>query len=315
MKAFLRTIFIALLFTIPGLSQGASSGMKPIPSWASAAQRQKFKLRASELKAQSQGLDAEILRFNEKCESVDEKSPLIGECERDQAVLEEEKARYLEKIKEYNQDLKTEIPKPKPKSVPVKGPEIAMNDPWGIKGEDLRDAVASAPATPALKQAEEALANGDAFDGKNIKPHAPITGKVGDDYFGNKSTTTVISYQSPAAVRLGIQPAPAIDPKATAAEKKVYEKLSSAKAAADQELLEADKRMEAAKADAAKGKLDPDPKVQAASANKLEAERLVFKQAINKAKEADQALRHFHMDGLDKNPAAKGPKEPPSPGK
>jgi hypothetical protein len=57
-------------------------------------------------------LDERIGRFNQRCGSVPENSPLIGECEREQAAIKVAKANYKEAATLYERDLATAIATP-----------------------------------------------------------------------------------------------------------------------------------------------------------------------------------------------------------
>jgi hypothetical protein len=99
-------IFVGLIVLFGILPQHGRS-QTGVPDELPAAQKTEFAKRKLELAQQSAALDERIGRFNQRCGSVPENSPLIGECEREQAAIKVAKANYRDAAALYERDLAT----------------------------------------------------------------------------------------------------------------------------------------------------------------------------------------------------------------
>ena len=99
---------IVLFGILPQHGRSQTAVLDGLPT----AQRTEFAKRKVELAQQSAALDERIGRFNQRCASVPEHSPLIGECEGEQAAIKVAKANYKKAAGLYERDLAIAIATP-----------------------------------------------------------------------------------------------------------------------------------------------------------------------------------------------------------
>lgn len=102
----LRHKMLAGLIVLFGILPQHGDSQTAVPDRLPAAQ-EAFAKRKLELAQQSAALDERIGRFNQRCGSVPENSPLISECQREQAAIKVAKANYKEAAGLYERDLAT----------------------------------------------------------------------------------------------------------------------------------------------------------------------------------------------------------------
>jgi hypothetical protein len=98
-KYLVGVLLMSVLLPQSGRAQTA------VPDGLPATQKAEFADRRVELTQQYATLDQRIARFNSRCGSVSEDSPLIAECEREQAAIRAAKASYKEASGRYERDL------------------------------------------------------------------------------------------------------------------------------------------------------------------------------------------------------------------
>jgi hypothetical protein len=105
----LRHKILAGLLVLCGILPQQGHAQTAAPDGLPAAQKTEFANRRLKLAEQSAALNDRINRFNKRCDSVPENSPLIGECEREQSAIKAAKANYKEAVDAYERDLASAI--------------------------------------------------------------------------------------------------------------------------------------------------------------------------------------------------------------
>ncbi len=100
-------LLISLL--LAHVSAQASPCSCSLPQALSVSQRMQFQQQCQTLARGAEALDLRINQFNAKCASVEEKSPLIAECENEEAKLNVEKAEHRTAVVAYQSDLERAI--------------------------------------------------------------------------------------------------------------------------------------------------------------------------------------------------------------
>jgi hypothetical protein len=98
-KYLVGILLVSILLPWIGHAQTA------VPDGLAATQKTELANRRVELTQQYAALDQRIAHFNSRCGSVSEDSPLIAECEREQAAIRAAKASYKEAASRYERDL------------------------------------------------------------------------------------------------------------------------------------------------------------------------------------------------------------------